>query len=179
MTWLWWVVALFAVTAVYLSWTAGRVDRLHHRMESTLAALDAQLFRRSGVAIEVATARLLDPVTSLLLADAARQARSAPEGDERETAESALSRTLVTIFEDPEQVKELAERPGAVELLDELGAACRRVEMARRFYNDTVVMARRLRSRRIVRWFHLAGYTPWPETAELDSTVPVALSGNT
>ena len=43
--------------------------------------------------------------------------------------------------------------------------------------NDAVRAARELRRRRTVRWFHLAGRTPWPETVELLDTVPEGLVG--
>ena len=60
--------ALFV--GVYVSWRAGRIDRLHARVDMARAALDATLLRRSSVALELATSGLLDPATSLLLASA-------------------------------------------------------------------------------------------------------------
>src|SRR5581483_10721875 len=56
--------------AVYVSWRAGRIDRLHARVDMARAALDATLLRRASVALELATSGLLDPATSLLLASA-------------------------------------------------------------------------------------------------------------
>ena len=53
---------------MYVSWRAGRIDRLHARVDMARAALDATLLRRSSVALELATSGLLDPATSLLLA---------------------------------------------------------------------------------------------------------------
>ena len=174
MTWVFIVVAVVAIIGVYLSWTAGRLDRLHARVDGSRASLEAQLFRRSGVAIEVATSGLLDPATAILVADAANRARSAPD-DEREVAESDLSKALAAVFAEPEVVAELAAEPGANQLLSELGAACRRVEMARRFHNDTVASTRVLRSKRLVRWFRLAGYAKLPDMVELDDTQPAGL----
>lgn len=43
-TLIWTVVALILI-GVYLSWTAGRLDRLHSRIDAARAALDAQLLR--------------------------------------------------------------------------------------------------------------------------------------
>ncbi len=175
MNWAVLVVVLLAVVGVYLSWTAGRIDRLHARLDAARAALDAQLFRRSAVALEVATSGLLDPATSLLVVDAAHRARA--EGDsDREVFESDLSKALAAAFPDAETVRELGAEPGASDLLGELGAACRRVEMARRFHNDSVATARALRSRRLVRWFRLAGHAPMPDMVEMDAAPPQGLS---
>ena len=72
------VVALALFTGVYVSWRAGRIDRLHARVEMARTALDVTLLRRSSVALELATSGLLDPATSLLLAAAVHgTARSA------------------------------------------------------------------------------------------------------
>jgi hypothetical protein len=69
------VAALFV--GVYVSWRAGRIDRLHARVDMARAALDATLLRRSSVALELATSGLLDPATSLLLAGAVHGTRAA------------------------------------------------------------------------------------------------------
>lgn len=180
MEWLWLTVVLLmllvlSLGAVFLSWTAGRVDRLHHRVEKASAVLDAALFHRSGTAVEIASAGVLDPATSLLLLDAAHTAR-ASAAEDREPAESDLSRALVAALADAEQVADLRADPGARELLDELGDSCRSVELSRRFYNDVVASASSLRSRRVVRWFGLAGHAPLPETAELDDSWPSTLT---
>ena len=70
------LVLLFAL-GWYLSYSAGRLDRLHHRIETTRAALDAQLARRAAASVEAAP--LLDPATGLLVADAATRALAAGE----------------------------------------------------------------------------------------------------
>lgn len=174
----WVLVAIIVVAAigVYLSWTAGRLDRLHARLEAARSALDAQLYRRSAVALEVATSGMLDPATALLVADAAHRARSGGD-EERELVESDLSKALAAAFPDVETCEQLARQPGASALLAELGAACRRVEMARRFHNDAAATARVLRSRRLVRVFRLAGHAPMPETVEMDDAPPAGLVG--
>jgi hypothetical protein len=173
-TWIFAAVVVVAATGIYLSWTAGRLDRLHTRLDAATAALDAQLFRRSSVALEVATSGMLDPATSLLVVDAAHRARSGADGD-REAFESDLTKALAAAFPDPGALPTWSRQPGASELLDELGAACRRVDMARRFHNDIVATTRALRGRRRVRWFRLAGHAPMPETVEMDATPPVGL----
>ncbi|MCP5645321.1 hypothetical protein NL299_27245, partial [Klebsiella pneumoniae] len=69
----WASVALVAVVllAWYLTYSAARLDRLHAKVEGSLAALDAQIVRRAEAALELGTAGLLDPATSLILVDAA------------------------------------------------------------------------------------------------------------
>src|SRR6266852_7790669 len=93
------IIALAVLVGVYVSWRAGRLDRLHARVETARAALDAALLRRSSVALELASSGLLDPAASLLLADLAHDARSAQSG--RELAESDLTRALRTVFSGP------------------------------------------------------------------------------
>ncbi len=72
------VVAAALLIGVYVSWRAGRIDRLHARVEMARAALDVTLLRRSSAALELATSGLLDPATSLLLAAAVHGTRPAP-----------------------------------------------------------------------------------------------------
>ena len=61
------VIAGALFVGVYVSWRAGRIDRLHARVDMARIALDVTLLRRSLVAQELATSGLLDPATSLLL----------------------------------------------------------------------------------------------------------------
>ncbi len=71
------VIAAALFVGVYVSWRAGRIDRLHARADMARAALDVTLLRRSSVALELATSGLLDPATSLLLANAVDGTRTA------------------------------------------------------------------------------------------------------
>src|SRR5260221_9458171 len=93
------VVAAIAIVGVYVSWRAGRLDRLHARVEAARAALDAALVRRSSISVELAASGLLDPATSLLIAGAAHDARAAGEPHER--AESDLTRALRAALAQP------------------------------------------------------------------------------
>jgi hypothetical protein len=169
-----WIVVALAVVGLYLSWTAGRLDRLHARIDAARAALDAQLLRRASVAQELATSGVLDPAASIVLYEAAHAARQAEE-DQREVAESELSQALRAVFSDPRQVEEVRSAPGGAEAARELSEAVRRVPMARRFHNDAVGAARRLREHRKVRWFRLAGHAPFPMAFEMDDEPPQAL----
>jgi len=122
--WIWVAVAIVLV-GWYLSWTAGRLDRLHARIDAARAALDAQLLRRSSAAQELATSTLLDPASSILLYQAAHAARTVAE-DRREVAESDLSQALRAVFAEPEQAAELVTLPGGDEAVPDLRAATRR-----------------------------------------------------
>ena len=161
----------------YLSMTAGRLDHLHRRIDTSMLALDAQLFRRSSVSLELAAGQLLDPASSLLLASAAHHARTSADlsRDEHAQAESDLTAALMAALE-PEDLAEVKAMPAAADILDELDAACRRVELSRRFHNDAVRACRQLRRQRMVRLFRLAGHTPWPDTWEMDDSIPEGLS---
>ena len=74
------VIAAALFVGVYVSWRAGRIDRLHARVDMARVALDVTLLRRSSVALELATSGLLDPATSLLLAAAVHGTRAAHQG---------------------------------------------------------------------------------------------------
>ncbi|MGV9316678.1 hypothetical protein ACWDR0_31510 [Streptomyces sp. NPDC003691] len=170
-----WILVALVLVGLYLSWTAGRLDRLHTRIDAARAALDAQLLRRASVTQELATSGVLDPAASIVLYEAAHAARQAEE-DHREVAESELSAALRAVFEEPAQVEAVREVPGGEEAADELAHAVRRVPMARRFHNDAVRAARALRRHRKVRWFRLAGHAPFPLAFEMDDAPPTALA---
>jgi hypothetical protein len=168
-------VILIAVAAVlvgvYVSWRAGRLDRLHARVDTARAALDAALVRRSSVALELAASGLLDPATSLLLAGAAHDARSA--GEPTELAESDLTRALRAVLSQPEFRASMAGQEGAEELLAELEAAAHQVFLARKFYNDVVAATRAARRRWLARVLGLAGGAALPEFFEMDDSLVI------
>ncbi|OEU96706.1 hypothetical protein [Streptomyces oceani] len=170
-----WIVVVLLLITVYLSWTAGRLDRLHTRVDAARAALDAQLLRRASVAQELATAGILDPAASMVLYQAAHDARQAQE-ETREVAESALSQALRAVFAERRQLEAVRGALGGGTTADELAAAVRRVPMARRFHNDSVRAARALRRHRKVRWFRLAGHAPAPLAFEMDDEPPPVLT---
>ncbi|GLW18282.1 hypothetical protein ACFXN2_31505 [Streptomyces kronopolitis] len=169
-----WIVAAIILIGIYLSWTAGRLDRLHARIDAARAALDAQLLRRASVAQELGTAGVLDPAASIVLYQAAHEARQAEE-DHREVAESELSQALRAIFEEEAQLEAVREAPGGEQTIGELTAAVRRVPMARRFHNDAVRAARAVRRHRLVRYLRLAGHAPFPLAFEMDDEPPAVL----
>jgi hypothetical protein len=165
-----WIAVLF-LAGVYVSWRATRLDRLHVRVETARAALDAALVRRAAIALELAASRLLDPATSLVLATAAHEARTA-DADGREFAESDLSRALRAVVDQPDFRAMLASQGDGTALLDELEAAAQKVAYARRFYNDAVSATRIARRKLLVRLIPLAGRAPVPDFFEIDDTAP-------
>ena len=180
--WLWIVVAIIVVFAVlYLSMTAGRLDRLHKRVDTSLLSLHSHLLRRSASTLELATSGALDPASSVFLADVAHRAQEASQdqpADQWRGVESELTAALMATLDDPDEVAEIAaSQPGAALLVD-LADRCQRVSLSRRFHNDAVQATRRQRARPIVRIFRLAGRTPLPETWEMDDTVPSGLRGD-
>lgn len=177
----WWLLGagiLLVLFGIYLSMTAGRLDRLHHRVDTGLAALDAQFLRRSVAAQELVSSGLLDPGTSIVLANAASAAQMG-EGDphDRAMVESDLTSVLDAAFGDRDEVEALSELEGGPKQIEILSGACHRVELSRRFYNDAVRACRAVRRQRFVRWFSLAGHTPMPRPVEMDDHVPAGFQG--
>ncbi len=175
MSWWWLLVGVLVVFLIfYLSMTAGRLDRLHKRIDQSAASLDAQCVRRASAASEVALSGFLDPASALLLAQAAHDARESEANvlaDERQRVESDLT-TALAVALPAELIDEIREDPDSEPMLAELHAACTRTALARRFHNDAVRACRQLRQQRAVRWFRLAGHTPWPGSSDWDDAIP-------
>ena len=89
---------VIAIFAWYLSFLATRLDRLHHRVETSWANLDSLLQRRAAIALEIARSEISDPASSLLLTFAAHQAREASVKD-RSQAEVGLTGALGILLE--------------------------------------------------------------------------------
>jgi len=181
------VIAVALFIGVYVSWRAGRIDRLHARVEMARAALDVTLLRRSSVALELATSGLLDPATSLLLAGAVHGARQGgsggmgPPGKDserpRDLAESDLTRALRAAFSQPGFRASLNGKEGADELLAEVEAAAHQVFLARKFYNDVVAATREARRRPLARILRLSGRAQAPEFFEMDDSLVAESNG--
>jgi hypothetical protein len=143
-----WSVIVIIAVSIYITWTAGRLDRMHARVDAAWAALDAQLVRRS------AAARALGVPSVTRAADAALVAGVA----ERQDRENDLSRELRAAWP--------AVPPGPNRA--ELEAAASRVALARSFHNGAVTNARALRRNRLARLLHLAGRREMPEFFDVD-----------
>ena len=96
---------------------------MHHRIDVARASLDIHLLRRSGAALELATSGTLDPARSLLLVDAASEARAAEE--DFESAESDLSEALRAVLAE-EQVRAKLQEMGAERILGSTPAEAER-----------------------------------------------------
>jgi hypothetical protein len=181
------VIAAALFMGVYVSWRAGRIDRLHTRVDMARAALDVTLLRRSSVALELATSGILDPATSLLLASAVHGTRQGgaegmgPPGQDtdrpRDLAESDLTRALRAAFSQPDFRASLIGKEGADELLAEVEAAAHQVFLARKFYNDMVAATREARQRPLARVLRLSGRAKAPEFFEMDDSLVAEASG--
>lgn len=168
---------LLAATVIVLlvsciSWTAGRLDRLHVRVEAARAALDAQLLRRAAVAGELADAAraagLVPAATAAGLADAARAARR-PDPTDREGIENDLTRALRAVLDAlPDPATPAGAHPGVARVRRDLESASTRVGLARSFHNGAVEDTRALRAGLLVRWLRLAGHAPLPAYFEID-----------
>ncbi|AEI12085.1 hypothetical protein [Cellulomonas gilvus] len=204
------VVLVLAVLGWSVWIAASRLDRLHRKVGASRSVVETQLVRRATAAAGLATSGLLDPVSSVLVGeaawaalatpgvagtadappdllallladprDAAARALSAPAGadadDERGQVESELSATLREALDDPDEVAALTDDPAGAELLDALGSAWYRVELARRFHNEAVLQTQAVRRGPFVRLLRLAGHAPEPQTLELDDAWPHAL----
>lgn len=179
------VVCVLLVLAWYLSYSAARLDRLHAKVEGALSALDAHVVRRAEASIELANSGAVDPASGVLVAAAAsesleRHNERSFESDllqgqhfaGREGVESQLSEVLHAALP-PEVVRDIEAKgdPGAA-ALERVRHAGLRVQLARRFHNDAVKEVQRVRAKRVVRLFRLAGHAELPRTVEFDDALP-------
>jgi hypothetical protein len=164
------VLAIMAVASVW--YAASRLDRMHRRVDNAWNSLHLQLTRRASVALGLAHEGLWDPVSSMVVAEAARASLEAPPwGPEH----SELSAALRAATGDRAQIEADLRVADREPLLRELASAWYRAILARRFLNEAVTMTVRLRSRRLVRILHLAGRTPMPESCDIDDAPPDGL----
>lgn len=149
-----WVVGLVAaivLVATYLTWTAGRVDRLHVRAANSARALDAHLVRRAAAAAVLAEEAGIPD-----LYVAARRALDA-QSDGREAAENDLTHQLRKVILSPDE-----PAVGNVVL------ASRRVGLARQVHNDMVRDALAARTRPLVRLLGVGRRHPCPAYFDVD-----------
>ena len=157
---------LFLIFLWYLSFTATRLDRLHHRVETSWANLDVLLQKRAAVALEIAHSDIADPASSTLLTGAAYQARDA-NIENRSQAESGLSGALGLLLEDSHHLATATDNV----LLTELSALTDKIRVAIAIHTDAVSRTQMVRKKFVVRVFRLAGTAPLPVTYEFESDV--------
>ncbi len=162
------IIALFALAlaAWYLSYSATRLDRLHHRVETSWANLDGLLQRRAAIAIEMARSEISDPASAMLLTFAAHQAREASVRD-RSQAETGLSGALGILLETAADISGEIEK----DLIRELRELTEKIKMAVAMHVDAVTRTQLVRKKWINRIFRLAGTAPEPVTYEFEGDV--------
>ena len=159
-------VLLVAVIAWYLSFSATRLDRLHHRVETSWANLDGLLQRRAAIAIEIARSDISDPASSLLLTFAAHQARDASVRD-RSQAETGLTGALGILLES----NTADSGPIEQDLIRELKELTEKIKMAVAMHVEAVNRTQLVRKKWFMRLFRLAGNAPEPVIYEFEGDV--------
>ena len=161
-------VILFVSLAIlifwYLSFSASRLDRLHHRVETSWATLDSLLQRRAAIALDVARSSITDPATSLLLTASAYQARGA-DIEDRSGAESVLSGALGMMLAERESIVAKSDQA----LLHELEQLTDKIKVAISIHVESVTRTQLIRSKLVFRLFRLAGTAPLPVTYEFEA----------
>ncbi|MFY8212064.1 MAG: hypothetical protein ACOVLB_05300, partial [Candidatus Nanopelagicus sp.] len=137
------LLTLLAIVIIgwYLSFLASRLDRLHHRVETSWATLDSLLQQRAALAQQIVAESNLDPATAYLISTSAISARKA-NIIERSAAESVLSESL-KLVQNSAQDNSL-ELPS--ELLVELSDITNKVKMAINIHLEAVNATRNVRS---------------------------------
>ena len=148
----------------YLSFSASRLDRLHHRVETSWATLDSLLQRRAAIALDVARSSITDPATSLLLTASAYQARGA-DIEDRSSAESVLSGALGMMLAERESIVAKSDQA----LLHELEQLTDKIKVAISIHVESVTRTQLIRSKLVFRLFRLAGTAPLPVTYEFEA----------
>ena len=141
------VVGAVVVVAVYLTWLAGRHDRLTARADGAWAALEVQLVRRAAAGRVLAAERR--DLGVLAAADSALRAEPAF----REDSENALGRSLRQAGYEALPPQGLP--PAQQASLAELRGIAGRVRLARQFHNDAVRDLLALRRRPAARLLRL------------------------
>ena len=161
-------ILLFAGLAIlifwYLSFSASRLDRLHHRVETSWATLDSLLQRRAAIALEISRSSNTDPATSLLLTASAYQARSA-DIEDRSSAESVLSGALGMMLAERESIVAKSDQA----LLHELDQLTDKIKVAISIHVESVTRTQLIRHKLVFRLFRLAGTAPLPVTYEFEA----------
>jgi hypothetical protein len=160
------LILIVLIALWYLSYSATRLDRLHHRVETSWANLDGLLQRRAAIALEIAVSNISDPASALLLTAAAHQAREADIAS-RSMAESGLSGALGLLLHDESADIGSIER----DLLRELSDLTDKVRVAIAIHVDAVNRTQMVRKKFVFRFFRLAGHAPLPVTYEFEADV--------
>jgi hypothetical protein len=151
---MWWIVGVVAVVVLvstYLTWIAGRVDRLHSRSAAASAALDAALVRRAVAAVNLADDLKAPQLRALA------SATLAADVEDREGAENALTKALRDL-----------PRPDDEAALADVAATSRRVSLTRHIHTDLVRDTLAMRRRRLVRLMRFSRRHPAPAYFDIE-----------
>jgi len=169
--WIVFVLIIF-IYAIYLSNVAGRLDRLHLKVENARHALDRQLALRTSICKEIIK---LPEINKELLSELENALRESIKEESLEVhtvqeweIESRVSIALNNIFDDESAVKNIEDK----KLLTEIAAAIRRVAYALTFYNDAAKSAIKVRKRWTVRFFRLFGRATMPQIISFQVQIP-------
>ena len=168
----WVLVSLCAVIVWYLSTQAGRLDRLHHRIDVAQAALDTHLVRRAGIVAELANTDAFDLVTSAILAQSAHEALAASDliDDDRLQTETGLTEVLLATFDESADFP--SHDPVVEKLMEDLSQISRRVVMSHQFHTDAVTDCLNIRHQMLVRVLFLAGRASMPHVLNFRDDLP-------
>jgi hypothetical protein len=155
---------IILILAWYLSFSASRLDRLHHRVETSWEHLDALLQRRAAIALDIVHHEEMDPALKLLITASAYQAREAGI-IERSDAETSLSESLKKLRDDIDS-KEISISD---DLARELREITEKIKVAITIHLEAVNAARRVREKLLIRVFRLAGHAPLPVRYEFEA----------
>lgn len=154
------------ITGWYLSFSATRLDRLHHRVETSWSNLDGLLQRRAAIALEIAQTDIADPASAMLLTFAAHQARDASIRD-RSQAETSLTGALGILIENSTTIDSDHE----IALIAELKDLTSKIAIAIAIHLDAVSRTQMVRRKFLIRALRLAGHAPEPVTYEFEGDV--------
>jgi hypothetical protein len=150
-------ILILVLFAWYLNFNATRLDRLHHRVETSWANLDALLQRRASLAQEIAHLPGIDTASNIILTSASHEARMA-DISTRSDAESGLSEALKLLRDESDFPHEFSE------VFAELDAITERIKTAVALHSEAVRATRLRRAKPVNRLFRLAGHAPLPVT---------------
>lgn len=151
MLWLVLGIVVLILLAVWLTWTAMRIDRLNARVEGAWQSLDAQLVRRA-MALQETHAGFGDQDVRAVTS----RALTAEDRPSRAEAENEVGAAIAGLPADA-----VGER---------LVIACTQVQTARTFYNDAVRAYAALRSQRLPRLLRLDSATDMPPYFDIDDS---------
>lgn len=172
-----WIFLFLGLFIWYLSHQAGRLDRLHHRIDVAQAALDGHLTRRAGIAAELVALNFLDPASEAYLVQSAHDVLAGADlpNVDRLRDETELTTSLNESLANSKIVNELRADPAVDQLLTELAGVLNRIQLAKRFHTEAVQDCLVIRNQLMVRLFKLAGRAAVPQTLDFDDRIPDGL----